>query len=271
MTQEFLWQPLLEAAGQTITGAIGSYVFAKAIAKVLERNTFEGPMDLWKRGISSNQMEDGDLVHFDGIISPYTQLFPGNPLDNATRWNSLYDFSGKISNSEYQAMEFFAGSDAALRIGSINGESIVGLYARYGFIGEGLIGVIPTKLINKKIPNFFHPDFFGCRALISGRVSRCPAQHGYVAQGIALKAGIEIDISGYQNLWYLQINHIRLFTKEKDKIITLLGSPWAVTESKKEQYLVQYGYINNNTELSNCISRIRDSKVWNKSRVFFDD
>jgi len=33
---------LLESAAQTIVGAIGSYAFSSIIAKVYERNTFEG-------------------------------------------------------------------------------------------------------------------------------------------------------------------------------------------------------------------------------------
>jgi hypothetical protein len=228
-------------------------------------------MDFWKRGILDGRITDGDSIHFDGLISPYSQLFPGNPFYNAKKWSKLYDFKGSITTSEYQAMEFFCGSDAALRIGSLNGETMVGLYHRYGFIGEGLIGVAPTKLIRKKLPNFFHPQFCGARGLISGKLSRCPSQHGYVAQSIAAKAGIDINLKQYTNLWYLQINDIKLYTKDSERTFSLLGLPWAVTESKSDQYLVQYGYISDDIEKKDCIERITHAKSWNKAKVFFDD
>jgi hypothetical protein len=269
--ENFLWKPLLEAAAQTIVGAIGSYAFAKIISKMYERNRFDGAMDFWKRGVMNGTVSDGDTIHFDGLISPYSQLFPGNPFFNARKWSKLYDFKGAITTSDYQAMEFFCGSDAALRIGSLNGETMVGLYHRYGFIGDGLIGVAPTSLIKKKIPNFFHPQFYGARGLISGKLSRCPSQHGHVAQSIAARAGIEINLKGYVNLWYLQINDIKLYTKAKDTTTSLLGLPWAVTESKSSQYLVQYGYISDETEKKDCIQKITHSKGWNKARVFYDD
>jgi len=114
---EFVWKPLFEAAGQTLAGIVGSYATTKLIARYFRQNTFDGAMDLWCRGIQACVIEEGDSVRFDGLISPYTQLFPGDPFTNAQRWNNLYQFTGKISNAEYQSMEFFAGSDAALRIG----------------------------------------------------------------------------------------------------------------------------------------------------------
>ncbi len=194
-----LWKPLFEAAGQTLVGAVGSYGATKLIGRYFRQNTFDGAMDLWQRGIQGSDVHEDDKVRFDGLISPYTQLFPGDPLSNAQRWNNLYSFSGKISSAEYQSMEFFAGSDAALRIGSLNGETLVGLYSRYGFVGEGLIGVIPTSLIRKAVPDFFTPDFIGVRAVITGRLSRCPSQHGYVVQAIAQRAGITFKMDGYKD------------------------------------------------------------------------
>ncbi|MBL7738902.1 MAG: hypothetical protein JNK14_06750 [Chitinophagaceae bacterium] len=270
-THGILWKPLLEAAAQTIVGAIGSYTFAKIVSKVYEKNSFEGPMDFWKRGIMNNNLGDGDTVHIDALISPYSQLFPGNPFYNAKRWNTLYCFPGAITSSEYQALEFFSGSDAALRIGSLNGETIVGLYHRYGFVGEGLIGVAPTKKLLKTIPNFFDPKFYGQRAIVSGKLSKCPSQHGYVAQGIASKAGIVIRTDEYKSLWYLQINSIKPITKSSGASVSLLGSPWAVTESTANQYLVQYGYISDDSEKTSCIEKIIHAKAWNKAKVFYDD
>ena len=228
-------------------------------------------MDLWRRGLHENVVGNGDHVVFDGLISPYSQLFPGDPMDNATRWNQLYSFHGKINSDEYQAMEFFAGSDAALRIGSFNGETLVGLYGRYGFVGEGLLGVIPTKLLLKAIPDFFHPRFFGTRAKIGGKLALCPAQHGFVAQSIARKSGIDLDVSHYSKIPYLQINKVVPARDASQQVCSLLGSAWAVTDSDSEQYLVQYGYISEASELKQCNSRILDSRAWKKARVFYDE
>lgn len=239
LATELLWKPLLEAAAQTIVGAIGGYVFTEAVARATMRSVFDGPMDLWRRGFQENVIEAGDKIIFDGLISPYSQLFPGDPMDNASRYNKLYSFQGKISNEEFQAMEFFAGSDAALRIASLNGETLVGLFARYGFVGEGLVGVAPTKLPLRAIPNFFHPSFFGAHARVYGKIAKCPSQHGFVAQAIARKSGIELDISNYKNIYYLQINKIILATRTDLKTCSLLGSAWAVTESNADQYLIR--------------------------------
>lgn len=268
---DFLWKPLLEAAAQTIVGAIGSYAFVKVLSKIYEKNTFEGAMDFWKRGVHYRNITEGDKIHFDGLISPYSQLFPGDPFENARRWNPLYEFKGTITKHEYQAMDFYASADAALRIGSFNGETLVGLYSRYGYIGEGLLGVAPTTLLRKVIPDFFHPEFYGIRALVSGKVARCPSQHASVAKGIALNAGIKLDLSIHKNLWYLQINSIKPFSKGNKSVSCLLGSPWAVTEAKRNQFLVQYGYISDSVEKKECISQITHSRGWDKAQVYYDD
>ncbi len=268
---DLLWKPMLEAAAQTLLGAIGSIAFGKILTSINKKHIYEGAMDLWCRGIRQQQVGENSNLLFDGIISPFAQLFPGDPFQNGQRWNELYSFEGKISKYQYQAMEFFAGSDAALRVGSFNGETLVGLYARYGFIGEGIIGIAPTNLIKKKVPLFFDPQFYGVRAMIKATLTKCPSQLGYVAQTIALRSGIELDTSYYDNLWYLKIKDIDLFTKQNDKIISLLGSPWAVTEKKNQQYLVQYGYFSDNTELNNCIQKLQYSNAWKYTQVFYDD
>lgn len=267
----FLWKPLFEAAAQTVVGAIGGYALTQFLKRATEKNTFDGAMDLWRRGIHENVVGDGDQVVFDGLISPFTQLFPGDPMENAVRWNQLYSFQGTISSEEYQAMEFVAGSDAALRVGSLNGETIVGLYSRYGFVGEGLIGVIPTKIIRKAIPDFFHPSFFGKRARVYGRLSLCPAQHGFVVQQIASKSGININTSSYANIYYLQISKVVLLTRPSQRTCTLLGSAWAATEKVNEQYLVQYGYMSEKSEITACNRSLFESKAWKKAKVFYDD
>lgn len=268
---ELLWRPLLEAAAQTIVGAVGGYVFSEALSRITARSRFDGAMDLWRRGIQEKVVGDGDNIVFDGLISPYSQLFPGNPMENAQRYNQLYSFQGKISNEQFQAMEFFAGSDAALRIASLNGETLVGLYSRYGFVGEGLIGVAPTKLLLDAIPDFFHPRYFGANARIYGRLARCPAQHGFVAQTIAKKSGILLDLANYKNTYYLQINKVSLARRPDQLTCSLLGSAWAVTESNAEQYLIQYGYLSEPAELKACNNRIISSATWEAAKVYYDD
>ena len=270
-TSSFLWNGALESAAQTIVGAIGAYATGKLITKIFESNVYDGAMDLWVRGIKGQNVSEGDTVHLKGLFSPYAQLFPGDPMENARRWNALYDFNGKITNLEYQAMEFVTGSDATLRIGSINGETLIGLYNRYGYIGEGIIGIASTSYLRKKIPEFFLPNFYGINTIVTGRLARCPAQHAYVAQAIANKANINIDLKGYKNLWYLQIDSVRRYNNSKDNICTLLGSPWAVTEAKEDQYLVQYGYISDKNEINDCKKRIFAADSWKNARVYFDD
>lgn len=268
---DLLWQPLLEAAAQTFVGAIGGYAFDKAVTKMTERHVFKGAMDLWVRGINNQLVGDQERVVFDGLISPYTQLFPGDPMKNATRWNQVYAFDGKIDKTQYQAMEFFAGSDNALRIGSLNGETLVGLFSRYGYVGEGLIGVVPTNYIRKAVPDFFHPNFYGVRARVYGRLALCPSQHGFVAQGIARKAGIDLDISGYKTLYYLNISKISIVRREQEATVSLLGSPWAVTDANANQYLIQYGYMSDRSELTTCLGKITGAKAWKNARVYYDD
>lgn len=268
---DILWKPLLDAAAQTLIGALGSMTFAKIIASIRKNHTYEGAMDLWLRGIHNRTLGEDSNLLFDGIISPYTQLFPGDPFKNAQRWNQLYSFEGKISKYEYQAMEFFAGSDAALRVGSFNGETLVGLYGRYGFIGEGIIGIVPTSLIKKKIPYFFESPFYGARALLKATLSKCPSQLGYVAETIALKSGIDLRTRSYGDLWYLKIKDIDLFNKDHNKTISLLGSSWAVTERKSQQYLTQYGHFSDPTELHNCVKNIQKSNAWKSAQVYYDD
>lgn len=71
----FLWEPLLEATAQTIVGAIGAFTIKEISSKFYLQNTFESPMDLWKRGLHNHSIEIGDNVRLECVISPYTQLF----------------------------------------------------------------------------------------------------------------------------------------------------------------------------------------------------
>ena len=268
---ELVWKPLLEAAGQTLVGIVGSYATTKLLSRYFRHNTYDGAMDLWQRGIQGGHVHEDAPVRLDCLISPYTQLFPGDPLANAQRWNTLYTFQGKISSAEYQSMEFFAGSDAALRVGSLNGESVVGLYSRYGFIGEGIVGVVPTTLIKKAIPEFFAVNFIGCRAIVKGRLSRCPSQHAFVVQAIAQRAGIQFNLAGYKNTWYMKIDSVHLFHDPAANTVSLLGSIWAATEVRQDQYLVQYGYLTNQAERKACIAHLKEDRAWKRARVYYDD
>lgn len=266
---EFLWQPLLESTAKTIVGAIGAFALKEISSKFFTANTFESPMDLWKRGIHNHSIDIGDRIKLECLISPYTQLFPCDPFCNAKMWRTLYDFEGKISSKEYQAMEFYVGADETLRIGSLNGETLVGLYYRYGYIGEGIIGVAQTSKLLKMIPSFFDKDFYGARAVITGTVELCPTQHGFVAQGIAQNAGIDLGMIDYSKLPYINIHKINLNTR--DNTCSLLGTPWAVTDNPKEQYLLQYGYLDKQDELTICIDKLKQEKAWKNMRVFYDD
>lgn len=270
MILNVIGQPLFEAAAQTFVGAIAGYTFDKVRDRFYRENTFDGAFDLWQRGIHHGMIQRGDSICFDGLLSPYVQLFPRDPYKNAVRWNSLYNFEGKISAQEFSKLEFYAGSDETIRTGSLNGETLVGLYNRYGYIGEGVLGVISTTYLLKKLPEFFSPQFWGCHVRITGTLAYCPAQHGFVAQGMFLKAGLKLDTDQYKEIPYIKINSIRLFNKECDRISSLLGSPWAATDNKDEPYLVQYGYFSNRQEIEVCNQRIINAPSWNSVKVFYD-
>jgi len=269
--KELLWKPLFEAAAQTFVGAVGAYSFGKVLSRIYESNRYDGGMDIWVRGIHSKKLKEGDDVTVDCLISPYAQLFPGDPGDNARRWNSLHSFPGKISSMEYQALEFFAGSDAALRVGAINGETIVGIYNRYGFVGEGMVGIVPTQLLLKAVPSIFEPEFVGVRARISGRMARCPSQHAFVAQSIAASANMAIDVTKYRQLPYIQINSVKPYSSPRESTSSLLGSVWVATNQSSQQYVSEYGYFSNARERQECVARLYQSKAWKKAAVYFDD
>ena len=267
---EIIGRPLFEAAAQTFIGAIAGYSLDKIREHFYRENTFLGAFDLWQRGIKHNSIQRGDQIAFDGLLSPYVQLFPRDPYQNAKRWNSLYNFEGKISAQEYSKLEFYAGSDETIRTGSLNGETLVGLYNRYGYIGEGILGVISTSYLTKKIPDFFAAGFWGCHAHITGTLSYCPAQHGFIAQGMFAKVGINLETEQYKEIPYIKINSISLFHRDRDQISSLLGSPWAATDKKEEPYLVQYGYFSEASELADCNQKIIASPSWNAVKVFYD-
>ena len=270
MLLEIIGKPLLEAAAQTFVGAMAGYTFDKVKNRIYKDNSFDGAFDLWQRGIHCHNVTYGDTIAFDGLLSPYIQLFPRDPYENAVRWNSLYCFEGKIDAKEFSNLEFYAGSDETIRTGSLNGETLVGLYNRYGYIGEGILGVISTSYLLKYIPEFFAEDFYGKHVHITATLAKCPAQHGFVAQGMFQRAGLTLNTDQYKEIPYLKLNSIKLYRKEQDNICSLLGSPWAATSQANEPYLVQYGYLSNHNELKSCINRIVMSPSWNNVRVYYD-
>lgn len=261
---------LLLAAGQTFVGALCGAAFNKIKDKYFKDNSFAGPFDLWNRGIMANSIQVDDSLLFDGLISPYVQLFPRNPYENGKRWNTLYSFEGKISAQQYSKLEFYAGSDDTIRTGSLNGETLVGLYARYGYIGEGFLGVIPTNVLLKTFPDFFNINFFGARVIAKGYLKKCPTQHYFIAKKMFDSMNVPLEQSEYKDVMYLEISKIIPFNKPHDKTCSLLGSPWAATDNNKEPFIVQYGYISNPEEMNSCYDNMRASKSWDKIQVFYD-
>jgi len=267
---EIIGQPLFEAAAQTFIGAIAGYTFDKIKDRFHKENTFDGAFDLWQRGIHHQSIQNGDSLTFNGLLSPYVQLFPRDPYTNAVRWNTLFDFEGQINSKEFSKLEFYAGSDETIRTGSLNGETLVGLYNRYGYIGEGILGVVSTSYLLKHVPDFFASKFWGIRAQVTGTLAYCPAQHGFVAQGMFAKAGLRLNTDQYKEIPYMKINSIKLFHRTTDQISSLLGSPWAATDNENEPYLVQYGYFSESNEIEKCNKKIVTSKSWDNVKVYYD-
>src|SRR5205823_1287887 len=127
------------------------------------------------------------------------------------------------------------------------------------------VGVVPTTVIKKVVPDFFIPDFIGIRAIVTGRLARCPGQHAYVVQAIAQRAGIQFPLEGYRNTWYVKIDGIRPFRNAAASTVSLLGSIWAATEVPNEQYLVQYGYLTNRAERKACVAHLQKERAWKRA------
>lgn len=261
---------LLLAAGQTFVGVLGNAAFNKIKEKYYKENSFAGPFDLWKRGIMSKNIQIDDTILFDGLISPFIQLFPRNPYENGKRWNTLYSFEGQISAQEYSKLEFYAGSDDTIRTGSLNGETLVGLYARYGYIGEGFLGVISTNVLLKTFPDFFNVNFFGARVIVKGKLKKCPTQHYFIAKKMFESMNVPLQQEEYKEVLYLEITKIMPFNKQRDTTCSLLGSPWAATDNENEPFIVQYGYISDPEEMDSCYDNMRTSKSWEDVQVFYD-
>lgn len=59
---EIIGQPLLEAAAQTFVGAIAGYSFDKMKNRIYGDNRFDGPFDLWQRGIHCQNITYEDTI-----------------------------------------------------------------------------------------------------------------------------------------------------------------------------------------------------------------
>ncbi len=267
---EFLWQPALEASAQTITGMIGAYTLRALAERLFRSNHFVGANDLWYRGIMTGKIQPEDKVSLDGLLSTFTQVFPGNPFQNARRWNSLYQGSTNLSPSTFQALDFVAGSDAALRVKPFNGETLVGLFNQYGYIGEGLVGVVGTQMLRRVCPDFASPGFLGVRARVGGVLRRCPAQHAFVVESIARRLNLAIETTDYHNLYYVDIEWIRPYTGDRN-IFTLLGSPWTVTDRSEQQYLLRYAYLSDARERMTAVAEMKNEDSWENAQVFYDE
>lgn len=105
-----LWKMLLKSSAKTFTSLIANKFFR--IPK------FDCILDFWKRGYNSHSIQSYDTVKIECLLSPYTQLFPNNPFNNAIRWNKLYtdEIDINLKNETMQILSFYIGSDHALRI-----------------------------------------------------------------------------------------------------------------------------------------------------------
>ena len=123
----FLWEPLLEATAQTIVGAVGAFALKQISSNFYAQNTFESPMDLWKRGIHNHSIEIGDRIKLECVISPYTQLFPCDPFENAKLWRNLYTFEGyrNTNGKESDNAEELGGRGGRLSIIGHDGFGLV--------------------------------------------------------------------------------------------------------------------------------------------------
>lgn len=271
MNIELLGQPLFEAAAQTLIGAMAGFAVEKVKEKFFSEQIYDGAFDFWNRGLHHHNINEGDQLIFNGLISPYIQLFPRDPYLNGKRWNQLYSHKGQMSAAKFANLEFYNyGSDHALRTGSLNGETLVGLYYRYGYIGEGVLGVISTSNLLKMIPEFISPNFFGVPVRAYGTLSYCPSQHSHIAHSMFQKLNKSLSLDEYMKLPYIKINKIKLYNKSKDRICSLLGSPWAATTDKDNPYLIQYGYFSEDSEVKQCLQNIATAPGHDKIQVFYD-
>lgn len=174
---EELWTILLKSSAKTFASIIGNN--ETITNKFFCVPTYQGIMDFWHRGYNANIVHTYDTVKIDCLLSPYTQLFPNNPFNNGARWNKLYtnDVNINIKNETMHILSFYIGSDHALRIKNWSDKVVVGLYNRYGYIGDGLLATVSKRYLMNIIPDFDKRNFYGCRVMVTGVLHHCPIEH----------------------------------------------------------------------------------------------
>lgn len=233
------------------------------------RKTFSGVMDLWYRGIIMNQVKTNDKVRIKCQISPYTQLFPNNPYQDANRWNQLYADNSKLdtANKEMHTIAFYIASDMAIRIFPKGSTCVVGLYEQYGYIGEGFIATIDKKLLNQIIPDFYNSNYCGNYVSIIGELDIGSAEHISIVSSLTKRGNLNINFDKLKSIPFIKIEKVKVIKSNK-KCTSLLGTPWVATTNPNKPFAVRYCYFNNSLELNNCIDEL--AKTRNIS-VFFDD
>ncbi len=263
-----LWKILLKSSAKTFTSLIANN---ETIAnKFFRIPKFDCILDFWKRGYNSNCIQSYDTVKIECLLSPYTQLFPNNPFNNAIRWNKLYtdEIDINLKNETMQILSFYIGSDHALRIKNWGDKVVVGLYNRYGYIGDGLLGVVSKRYLMNILPDFEMKNFYGSHVKITGVLHHCPIEHINCIKDIANKANLNLDFSKMSSIPYIEIKKIKTFNSSKDKTTSLLGTQWAVTNNPDEPFVVQYGQFDNPIEINNCINNLLKN---NNIELFFDE
>lgn len=265
---ETLQKQLFESVAYSFNNIANDYITERIS---LIKKKYTGIMDFWYRGIILRESEYGDTITIKCQISPYTQLFPGNPFNNGTRWNKLYseNIDELTQSSSMQTIAFYIGSDLALRLSPFADNVVVGLYEKYGYIGDGLLATIPRGELMKIMPYFFDVNFCGKYVEVTGTIGRCPIEHTIKIKEISDKANLKINFDQFNSLPYLRVSKLKLpnFTV-KNRCTSLLGSPWIATDNANNPYVVRYGYISNDFEITPLIN---DLLYYKNITCFFDE
>ena len=260
-----LSKTLLSTSAQALKGILENRELKTSFFK----KKYGGIMDFWYRGVNLRESAYGDTVVIDCQISPYTQLFPCNPFTNGIRWNKLYSngLSSQIKQQPMETIAFYVSSDLAIRTQPIGDFSVIGLYERYGYIGEGILASIESKKLLSIIPDFYDIDYWGSYVRVTGVTGRFPVEHSIVIQDIAKRANLKVNFERFSTLPCIRITNIKCLGRHK-RTCTLLGSPWVATTDDDQPFQVRYGYFSSSFELESCLSELE--QISNIS-VYFDD
>lgn len=245
---------------------IGSIISKNSAKGLTKKYKFSGILNLWHDGLNSNKIKDGDKVYLNCQISPYLQLFPNNPFNNARRWNKLYEstIDVDIKKQPMSTVAFYIGSDMTIRYYKFGKYSVVGLYEQYGDIGQGILGRIETNKLLKLIPQFYDLRFVGAYASISGKISRYSTEHAFLISKIANEAHLNINFDTLTELPFVDITNISI----KPKPTTLVGTPWCATTDYDDPFIVRYCQFDNESELCQCIDELNKTQ---NITAYFDE